>query len=97
MVLKTAFESKVEDFFRLARKPTDAYFYRLTGGFCSSDGKKTDLVKMGFENRPNRLYHKRAQKKTRGVVPPVGRIHPTEIENLGTTTFPSFPKSCPGH
>ena len=26
VVLKTAFDSKVEDFFRLAKKPTDAYF-----------------------------------------------------------------------
>ena len=51
-VLKTVFESKVEDYFRLAKKPTDAYFYKLTGGFCSPDGKKTGLAKMGFENRP---------------------------------------------
>ncbi len=52
VVLKTAFESKNEDFFRLARKPTDAYFYRLMGGFRSPDEKKTILAKMGFENCP---------------------------------------------
>ena len=52
VVLKTAFDSKNEDFFRLARKPTDAYFYRLMGGFRSPDGKKAILAKMGFENCP---------------------------------------------
>ena len=52
VVLKTAFGNKIEDFFRLARKPTDAYFYRLIGGFRRPDGKKTNLVKMGFENCP---------------------------------------------
>ena len=51
-VLKTAFDSKIEDFFRLARKPTDAYFYRLIGGFRRPGGKKTILAKMGFENCP---------------------------------------------
>ena len=56
MVLKTAFESRNEDFFCLARKPTDAYFYRLMGGFRNPDGKKTVHAKMGFENRPQVIF-----------------------------------------
>ena len=49
---QTAFDSKIEDFFRLARKPTDVYFYRLIGGFRRPGEKKANLAKMGFESRP---------------------------------------------
>ena len=52
MVLKIAFDSKIEDFFGWQKNRLMPIFIGEIGGFRRPDGKKTNLAKMVFENRP---------------------------------------------